>query len=466
MSRSRSSSGYLPPGELYVYADSVCRSKVDGEFGGYGIYAPLHSVRIAEPLPGSVQTMEKGELQALHAALELVHGLRARIAIVYMHSNYVVEGYEQHLRSWEANHWRTDNGRPIRNRTLWCEIWDLYNLFLDRGVDVTVHLRQRNSDHNMRTANRLACHGATMHVTCELCRKTHGRQWGNHGCEPICDLDRCNGRVLKNVYSYMKHMKRRHQKKCRRKDCELGFNTFVQEELDEHEREVHGGLVFDCEFCGDYFKSPRRVKRHIRSSCRQAPYCTDCGRLFKSKTELERHNAHRGSDSESSSESDGIATLGVGDDHGVLDDEVNIDLDRHDFGPTEFVHRSRRHGRVGRHYIHDEHGDEYVGAGADDDSDSYSSSSSSETEGHRGHRRKCRRHGDHHEGSKHGRRHRHRGSRHKRRHRHGKRYVMTDREGRHWDVDDLGIHRRHDRPDTGAQFDTKWYRVRGGGGSE
>lgn len=472
MSRSRSSSGTATPVGLHVYADSICRSRPDGEFGGYGVYCPFHSIRISEPLPGKVQTLERGELAALHSALELVHGLRSLVAVVYMHSPQVVDGYVNRLRTWEANQWRTESGHAVRNRKIWRDIWHLWNGFLDRGVDLTVQIKDRNSDHNMRVANRLAKRGTTLHVTCELCRKTHGRQWGNHGCEPICDLDDCNGRVMKNVQAYMRHMRRRHQKKCRRKDCEQGFATFLQEALEEHEREAHNGCVFQCEYCGRYFKSPRKVKRHIRSNCKEAPYCADCGRLFKSRRELAQHNLHKTSESESSSESDDTNVPPSDEEDEVLDDEVGIDLARHDFGRSEFGSKSFAFSRskslpsLGRDEEENDEDFERDDSESESESESDTCNTASSSSNSEFQSRKCRkhessrhrgsRHGSNYE-SRHGNKHgsKHGSSRHKHHHRHGHKHghhhrhkhdrglVVNDRSGRELFLDELDL-REHE----------------------
>lgn len=391
---SISSAAHTVP-ELHIFADAVSRLRDEIPYAGYGVYVPVHSIRVSEPLPSATQTVEKAEIHALVSALELIHGVRARVATVFLPSESVIDAYDNRLREWHANKWRNPNGRRVKHRSVWKDIWELCNVFMDRGVDVSLKYKAKGSAHNMRVATRLAKHGAALHVTCQMCQKIHGRQYSNHGCEPICDLDKCSGRVIKSVNAYMRHMRRRHEKKCRRKDCEQNFSTFLQEELDKHEKEVHGGKVFACEFCGEWFKSARKVKRHIETSCHEAPFCEDCGRLFKSKRELKLHNENKedsDSYSSTSSDTDGGSGAVFGDTDGGVD-EIGLDLARHDFGRNTFA----RH----RH---------------DDDSDSVSSSESSSDEPPR--RRRHRHSHWHAHGHKHRHGHRHRRHRHHHHHHH------------------------------------------------
>lgn len=400
---SRSSSGNAPSTDLQVYADGYSHSQEDGEFGGYGVYCPLYAIRITEPLPGSVQTLKKAHLAALQSALELVHGVRARNAVIYMNVGYLVEAYENQLQLWEANRWRTDNSRVVKRHKAWKPIWRLWNGFLDRGVEVTVKLIEKNADHNMRLASRLARQAPSLHVTCELCLKTHGRQWVNHACEPICNLDNCRGRVMKDVMSYMNHMRRRHQKKCRRKDCESQFTTFDQAELDRHEKEVHGGRRSQSKHREKYFKSTRKASRHGRPSHREAPNRAraDRRRLSRARKEFAQYYKRRAMKSESSSsESDGDDIEGEYVDDYALDDEIGIDLARHDFGRYNYwmrgpgISRSKSMPSLGKERK-DMDDDDFDDLGSESDSElSYTSSSSSESE-YRGRTRRRR-------GSRHG----------------------------------------------------------------
>lgn len=300
--------------QLHVFADAVCRSRDDGEFGGYGIFAPLYNIRIAEPLPGTVQTVEKAELRALHAALELVHGLRARTAHIHVRSTYVVEAYMERLSKWQQDEWRTANGKPLRNRALWRDVWLLKSVFQDRGVHIDLHMCPRKNDDPMRIAYKLAKYGAILHETCPLCAKTHGRQFVNHGCEPMCNFDNCDGRVLRDVQAYMKHVYRRHRRLCKARGCE-SFVAFTHEQMESHMRDKHtdkhGNKQFWCEFCGKSFSSRRRAGNHMQWRCKKAPYCRDCGRRFRTRAELEKHNDHINSDDGRDSSDEDIERIGA-----------------------------------------------------------------------------------------------------------------------------------------------------------
>eukprot|EP00177_Eucheuma_denticulatum_P000179 GFKZ01000320.1.p1 GENE.GFKZ01000320.1~~GFKZ01000320.1.p1 ORF type:complete len:513 (-),score=47.95 GFKZ01000320.1:643-2181(-) len=447
---SRSSSTKVPSSDLEVYADGYCHTQEDGEFGGYGVYCPLYAIRISEPLPGSVQTLEKAHLASLQSALELIHGVRARNAVIYMNAGYLVEAYENQLQLWEANRWSTENGRVAKRRKGWKPIWRLWNGFLDRGVEVTVKLMERNGDHNLRLASRLARQAPSLHVTCELCLKTHGRQWVNHACEPICNLDDCRGRVMKDVMSYMKHMRRRHQKKSRRKNREAQFTTFDQDELGKHQRQQHGRRMSKSKHHESYFKSPRKAHRHERATRKETPHRADHRRSSRSRKEFAQYYRRRAMRSESSSESDEDELYVDDVDDDALDDEIGMDLARYDFGRYNYwmrgpgISRSKSMPSLGKGgELVDE--DDFEDLGSESDGElSYSSRSSSGSE-YRGSGRRHR--GSYHgSSSKSGGRHRSRsGSRHRSRSESRHRSKSGGRRGRRHDSRHEERRPRHDK---------------------
>lgn len=297
-------------------------------YAGYGLYIPAHSLRIAEPLPGPVQTLERAHLHALLCALELVHGIRARAAVVHTPSARLLTAYDDALPAWAAAGFR-EKGRSIAGKREWQDVWKLREIFLNRGVEVDV--RAMDGQKGARLAKRLARMGSAAHVTCELCGITHGREWNRHNCQPVCDLDECDGRRLKSVDAYMRHMRRRHRKSCaRRENCAERFETFLSEELERHEREVHGGKVVDCRFCGTWFKSLGDMRRHVQKRCMEAPFCPECGRLCGTQKELRKHMRVAGISGRKvgkAAKARGKWILGESE-----EDELAADLARHEFG--------------------------------------------------------------------------------------------------------------------------------------
>lgn len=231
--------------------------------------------------------------------------------------------------------------------------------------------------------------------------------------------------MFDNVEAYNKHATRRHVRKCRRKDCEEKFSTFVQKELEEHEREAHGGRVFACAYCGHYLKSARGVTRHVRNKCKHAPICSGCGKVFKSRKELEAHHRHIGG-SESSESSDGeeryMSKSAVG-----------------------RLYRGVQDGDDESEWTDSEVEDEWIVAGR---------KRTGGLDGGRG-RHKCKKHVHRHR-SHHG----HDGA--------GGQHVMTDGEGREWDIDEFGgVRRRGHRPLGGSHYHTTYYdHAHGGARSE
>ena len=69
---------------------------------------------MAQPLEGEVQTVNRAELSACHAALRVVP--RGQALRVVTDSRYVYDGILKHLRSWRLQ------GRPFLNSDLWLRL--------------------------------------------------------------------------------------------------------------------------------------------------------------------------------------------------------------------------------------------------------------------------------------------------------------------------------------------------------
>lgn len=306
------------PPLLHVYATSTCSTPryrhhhlhlsdsegvptAEGPLCGYALIVPEHNVRIAEPVPGGPQNHTRADLAALHAALELIHGLRAREAMVYIRSTRLVSAYE--------DHGDTPDDPPSLARhdaRVWQAVAALRATLADRGVNVTV-LTYPPPDPNiamelpiapdaaekMRDARRLARHATHLHVRCPLCMHLHGRQFRTHDCRPVCQTPPCDGtRVYVNVAAYKKHVIRAHARKCQRIGCE--FFAMSDDEMQRHVEVEHAGRGLECEFCGRGARSDRALRRHIRKRCHEAPRCPECDKRFETMEELEKHMRRTG----------------------------------------------------------------------------------------------------------------------------------------------------------------------------
>lgn len=285
-----------------MYADSK-RVRKGGELrAGYGVSATLHNVRIAEPLPGRDQSSSKAELASLHAALQLLCGVRPRIAIVHVRGAHTVRMFNDEGVSASF---------PVRSRRLWCAVRAQVALLRDRGVSLTVIAAQfADPDPDLRLASRLARHGAALHVTCPLCRCAHGRQWSSHVCRPICERAPCAGERFATIDLYFAHVQAHHATTCPYGGCafvvlhddthDQGRAQLLAHLRTSHHTSHHTPMVGDagtakaaCPHCGVKCNGPRALQQHIGSACARAPECTRCGRRFVSAAELHAHMARR-----------------------------------------------------------------------------------------------------------------------------------------------------------------------------
>lgn len=307
---------------LHVYSESTIRRRDTLLYAGYGVYAPLYGIRIAEPLSGLTQTLQRAELASFHSALELIHGLRARAAIVHIRAPSLVRDFRQACAETTIS--------PESNRRLWNAIRTLTEVLTDRGVRLYVQNASRHSTSYLQLAHNLARHGSKLHVTCPLCLRSHGRQWQSHHCRPVCLRGTCDGRTFPDHHTYWKHVRNVHALMCPIPQCP--FYCIESAELAAHCRQAHGTHSSEyhlpeneyeradysrqtnhphhfrdrakngsstklkrvwCTFCGKKFGSRQHLNSHIRHHCASAPGCYECGRTFLSETGLRTHLARK-----------------------------------------------------------------------------------------------------------------------------------------------------------------------------
>lgn len=337
---------------LHVYCDSVARHVDGDELAGYGVYVPFYHVKIAEPLPGRSQNARRAQLSSLHAALEFVHGVRARAAIIHLRAaTSIFHTFQTMVLSITTA--APDVSTSDENPRLWKAIRTLVHVLDDRGVRLYVQPAVPRSSSHMRTAHSLARHAVKLHVTCPLCLRSHGRQWHSHPCKPVCFRASCEGLVFPHPHAYWRHVHTYHALTCPINNC--SFYCIESAELDAHCRDQHqmsdrhlhslnqiqrqsigphnhdqpygtrkqrrrqrrsriqdieqlnGNGVGDddrhndsvnrrskgksvwCTFCGTSCKSSRALIRHLRRQCEDAPRCDECGRHFLSEHALQIH---------------------------------------------------------------------------------------------------------------------------------------------------------------------------------
>lgn len=114
---------------LEIYTDGGCRGNgKDMNVGGWGVYLKY----------GDKTTTIKGgcknttnNIMELTACIEALKRLKSKNkeTIVYTDSAYVLNGITSWIHSWMAKGWRTSQKKPVENKELWIELYNLKKQF-------------------------------------------------------------------------------------------------------------------------------------------------------------------------------------------------------------------------------------------------------------------------------------------------------------------------------------------------
>ncbi|XP_072042323.1 uncharacterized protein [Amphiura filiformis] len=140
---------------------------------------------------------------------------------------------------------------------------------------------------------------------CEECDKTfpfksfYKQHMWIHSDDKVCEI--CN-KVCKNKLSLLRHQRAAHEivelplrHLCRSKDCNESFPN--KKDRNQHEREVHGGVVgadYKCEECDKTFPFKSVYEQHMWMHSNDK-VCDICDKVCKTKATLLRHKraAHK-----------------------------------------------------------------------------------------------------------------------------------------------------------------------------
>ena len=109
-----------------IWTDGACAHKTT-RAGGYA------AVLVAHRSDGSVARqweVSGGAVKATNNRMELmavITGLRAlpahALVCIHIDSSYVMKNFKERLERWQSNGWRTANGKPVKNRNLWKQLF-------------------------------------------------------------------------------------------------------------------------------------------------------------------------------------------------------------------------------------------------------------------------------------------------------------------------------------------------------
>lgn len=106
---------------IHVYTDGACKGNPGP--GGWGVYIDWGSK--TEELCGGelLTTNNRMELMAAIKALTRLNGIKMPVTIT-TDSEYVKNGIETWISGWKARGWKTKEGKDVKNKDLWMELYE------------------------------------------------------------------------------------------------------------------------------------------------------------------------------------------------------------------------------------------------------------------------------------------------------------------------------------------------------
>lgn len=126
-----------------IYTDGACRGN-QGEdkkaSWAFIVYDDLTAKRLGSKRGylGN-KTNNEAELTAMLEAIKWVSSKTNTRATIHTDSNYVMQGMLEWLPNWKRNGWKTAQGKPVKNQTLWKEIDKYYDPLVISLVKVKGH---------------------------------------------------------------------------------------------------------------------------------------------------------------------------------------------------------------------------------------------------------------------------------------------------------------------------------------
>ena len=109
-------------------------------------------------------TNNLAELSGAIAALEYAANLAVKSVKLICDSKYVLDGFNQHSKSWIRNGWKTSTGEPVKNQPQWKRLMDLRDVLIQRGCAIYTFWTKGHSTLNSSIGNVTADKLATMGV--------------------------------------------------------------------------------------------------------------------------------------------------------------------------------------------------------------------------------------------------------------------------------------------------------------
>lgn len=122
--------------KVIIYTDGACSGNPGP--GGWG--AVLMYKDTKKEISGAKKDTTNNEME-LTAALEALKILKFPCEVdLYSDSAYLVNGFSQGwIYNWQKNNWQTSDKKPVKNREIWQQIYDLTKTHKVKFIKVKGH---------------------------------------------------------------------------------------------------------------------------------------------------------------------------------------------------------------------------------------------------------------------------------------------------------------------------------------
>jgi ribonuclease HI len=112
---------HTPP-DVVVYTDGACKGNPGpGGWGALLVAGTPEGPRERELWGGEANTTNNR--MELTAAIRALQALKRRCVVdLYTDSQYVRQGITEWMVNWKRRHWKTADGKPVKNQDLWQEL--------------------------------------------------------------------------------------------------------------------------------------------------------------------------------------------------------------------------------------------------------------------------------------------------------------------------------------------------------
>lgn len=142
---------------LTIYADGACRGNPG--VGGWGFHIIETGCRGCGGDPSTTNNIME-LTAAIEALIYVTHHHSPDKVTIRTDSQYVVKGMNEWVENWISRGWRTSANKPIKNKELWWELYELTTSLRKKDIRVDFEwVRGHDGDQGNELADGLANNG-------------------------------------------------------------------------------------------------------------------------------------------------------------------------------------------------------------------------------------------------------------------------------------------------------------------